>query len=80
MAGGSACLLLVGVDPQMISLTNATIIKSSYYIYTVSLLLHYLVLSVKDAEPPTIAAAIDDGVDLLNERVDTLRATGDKAP
>jgi hypothetical protein len=65
-------VLLLGVDPQMTSLTNPTIIESSYYIYTISVFLHLIILSIKNAKPPSVDEAIESGVGNLEANVDAL--------
>lgn len=61
--------LLLGVDPQLNSLRNVTIIKLSYYLYAFSVLLYLLVLSIKNAEGPPVTQSIDRGVDTLAARI-----------
>jgi hypothetical protein len=64
--------LLLGVDPQMVSLTNPSIIKSSFYVYTIGVLLHFFVLSVSKASPPSIEYTLETEASALNSRVDEL--------
>ncbi len=64
--------LLLGVDPRMVSLTNPSIIKSSFYVYAIGVLLHFFVLSVSKASPPSVEDTLEAEANELNARVDGL--------
>jgi hypothetical protein len=64
--------LIIGVDPQITNLTNRTLITTSYYVYVISVVLHYIVLSIKNAKPPSVEETLETAVDQLASGVDQL--------
>jgi hypothetical protein len=59
----------------MVSMTNPTIINSSYYVYLMSITLHFFVLSSTKALPPTISETIKADVSILETGVSDLEKT-----